>query len=69
MGTTRPVVAREQPALVSLVMMRGMTASVEAVPSASRNSSRVYFRNCQSGTRAKPQATRNSSPMKTMAAP
>jgi hypothetical protein len=67
-GTTRPVVAREQPALVSLVMMRGSTASVEAVPRARRNSSRVYFRNCHSGTRGYTQATTNSRPMNMIAA-
>jgi hypothetical protein len=50
-------------------MMRGITASVEAVPRASRNSSRVYLRNCHSGTRAKLQATTNRSPMKITAAP
>ncbi|MCY1229221.1 hypothetical protein D9M72_415780 [compost metagenome] len=63
------MVAREQPALVSLVRMRGSTDSVDAVPSASRNSSRLYLMNCHSGTRGYTQATTNSSPMKMMAAP
>ena len=44
-GTTSPVAAGELPAFCSLVMIRGITDSVEAVPSASMNSSRVYRRN------------------------
>ncbi len=40
-GTTRPTASSRQPAWRSFCIMRGMTVSLEAVPSASSISSRV----------------------------